>query len=224
MGCLTSLTPVSIKNVTIDGETGLDRRLTARELAMQPASGELPGAAGEPAGGGVVVEAALRNEACFPICKAPVDPSQPLQAFLPFEAMVNSTVIRCPHSAAGSRKTTGTIPQEPAPSRESAAGRGGATGNIPQEPGRGGAGGSIPEEPSASREEVSPARSLGSDHAARVAAETDNDDGSDGDASPRGGASPRAESHMGGGGAAELGEESPFDSVHVGAPSTLNEA
>ncbi|KAJ1492882.1 hypothetical protein T484DRAFT_1770129 [Baffinella frigidus] len=61
-------------------------------------------------------EAALSREACCPTCKQPVDASEPLHGFGPFEAMVNNTVVRCPTSI--SEMLDGNILQEPATSRE----------------------------------------------------------------------------------------------------------
>ncbi|KAJ1476942.1 hypothetical protein T484DRAFT_1823155 [Baffinella frigidus] len=66
----------------------------------------------------VCLAAALIKEACCPTCKQPVDASEPLNRFGPFEAMVNSTVVQCPNSTAGRGGASGNISQEPAASRE----------------------------------------------------------------------------------------------------------
>ena len=61
---------------------------------------------------------ALSKEACCPTCKQPVDASEPLHAFGPFEAMMNSTVVRCPSSSAERGEAGRNISNEPAPSHE----------------------------------------------------------------------------------------------------------
>ena len=66
----------------------------------------------------VCYEAALSTNACCPTCKQPVDVSEPLHAFGPFEAMVDSTVVRCPSSSAEGGEVGSNISNEPASSRE----------------------------------------------------------------------------------------------------------
>ena len=66
----------------------------------------------------VCYEAALSTNACCPTCKQPVDVSEPLKGFGPFEAVVNSTVVRCPNCTADMGGTGCNISQKPATSRE----------------------------------------------------------------------------------------------------------
>ena len=117
--------------------------------------------------------AALSKDPCCPTCKQSVDVSEPLQGCGPFEAMVNSTVVRCPNRTADRGGTEGKISQEPAMSRE-------AIGSS--------------------------ARSLGSVQAPGVEEAV----GDGGHFAPQGG------------GAVGSGlSASPFDGVHVGAPTII---
>ena len=122
----------------------------------------------------VCLAAALIKEACCPICKQPVDESEPLDGFRPFEAMVNSTVVRCPSSTAE----------------------------------RGGVGGTISKETATSREDSGSSAPIRSSVQAPGVNEVAVDGGSC--------AGPRA-SGTGGSGLSS----SPFDGVHVGAPSNI---
>jgi len=125
----------------------------------------------------VCYEAALSKEACCPTCKQPVDESEPLQGFGPFEAMVNRTVVRCPNNTSERGGTGGNVSLQPAKSREAS---------------------------------DSSARSLGSVQAPRVKEEKDGGGGSAG---------------LGDGGAGESESSlSPFDGVHVGAPSNIHQS
>ena len=63
-------------------------------------------------------EAALSKEGCCPTCKQPVDASEPLQGFGPFEAMVNGTVVRCPNSNVAGGAVGNNILNAPAKSCE----------------------------------------------------------------------------------------------------------
>ena len=121
-------------------------------------------------------EAALRKEACCPTCKQPVDESEPLQGFGPFEAMLNSTVVRCPNSNVAGGAVGGSISNMPAKSCE-------ASGSS--------------------------ARSLRSAKTPGV-----KEGGGDG-----GGKTPPRVDEAG----ASETTPSPFDGVHVGAPSTILE-
>ena len=124
----------------------------------------------------VCYEAALGKEACCPTCKQPVDASESLHGFGPFEAMVNSTVVRCPNSADARSGTGDKNSKEPATSRES---------------------------------DGSSARNLGSVQASGVEEEAEEG----------GSAGLRA-----GGAGGSKSSSSPFNGVHVGAPSNILES
>jgi len=69
-----------------------------------------------------VCKVSLSTNAYCSICKQPVDASEPLQGFGPFEAMVNSTVVRCPHSTAAGGEAGCSILQDPAAKSSHASG------------------------------------------------------------------------------------------------------
>jgi len=125
----------------------------------------------------VCYEAALCKEACCPTCKQPVNASESLHGFGPFEAMVNSTVVRCPSSSDARGEVGGNISQEPATSRKAS---------------------------------DSSDRGLGSVQAPGVKEEAGE-----------GGSS--AGLRTGGAGGSK-GSSSPFNGVHVGAPSNILES
>jgi len=126
----------------------------------------------------VCYEAALSTNACCPTCKQPVDVSEPLKGFGPFEAMVSSTVVRCPNSTAEGGAPGRNICNERATSRE-ARYDSGSSAPIPS-----------------------------SVHAPGV-----DEEAGDG----------RSIAGAGGAGGSEM-SSSPFDGVHVGAPSNSLES